>query len=152
MSNREDPQTSSAARAWRQTLDVPAEPRSASTVRAWLRQQARRAGFASEDVAEIEVAVGEAITNAIMHGHQRESGNAIITVVVGQDAAMLWVEVCDTGPGFDPARIRRAGSDDRETPGGRGLHLMEALMHNVQMHHDGTGMRVRLERLLPQSP
>ncbi len=115
------------------------------------REQAAAAGFGPDEVAEIEVAAGEAVTNAILYGHHAHAPSEKIAVVVGVAGATLFVEVRDSGPGFDPQRVRPTVAGDVDALGGRGLPLMQALMDHVDLHFDGTGMRVRLERSLPRA-
>ena len=139
--------------AWRHSLSVPAQPRSASLARAFVREQAQGAGFAPDDVAEIEVAVGEAVTNAILYGtHDKTRNHAMIGLIVGRTGSTMWIEVRDTGAGFDFEARPAVHVEDPDALGGRGLHIMEALMDHVHLHHDGTGMRVRLERSIPAAP
>lgn len=139
--------------AWRRSLSVPSQPRSASLARAFVREQAQGAGFAPDDVAEIEVAVGEAVTNAILYGTAgTTSCPPAIALIVGLTGSTMWIEVRDSGPGFDhAARSAAVRVDDPDALGGRGLHIMEALMDRVHLHHDGTGMRIRLERGIPSA-
>lgn len=144
----------------RWTLAVPARPQTASQVRVFVRDHARTAGFDENAIAEIEVAVGEAITNAILYGHFNKeegagSGTAPITVVVGLerlrgDSAIFYVEVRDAGPGFDPAQTHPTEPGDADPVGGRGLPLIDALMDRVHFQRgDAGGMCVRMERRLP---
>ena len=119
-------------------------------MRSFVREHAGAAGFGPDDVAEIEVAVGEAVTNAILYGHHAGITSEKIAVVVGFANAVLFVEVHDFGPGFDPQNVRQTGVDDVDALGGRGLPLMKALMDRVDLDFDGSGMRVRMERSLPR--
>jgi serine/threonine-protein kinase RsbW len=145
-------------RRWRRTLSVPAQPQSAPRVRSFVREAADAAGFPPRAVDEIELAVGEAVTNAILYGprpHGSPSARfheAEIVVDIGVDSRVLFIEVCDPGPGFDPEGARRSGHGNLEEPGGRGLDLMDALMDHVHFHFDGTGTRVRMERFLFHTP
>lgn len=148
-----------ARRAWRRTLSVPAEPLSAPQVRAFVRELADVAGFSPCVVDEIELAVGEAITNAILYCHGRGSfgrngasrESRPILVDVGVDGRALFVEICDPGPGFDLGDVLDREPPLPDDPGGRGLELMNALMDRVHFDFDGSGTRVRMERLLSRA-
>ncbi len=154
-----DIKTAAKESDWPQRLQVPAQPHSASRVRAFVRKKADAAGFSDDDIAEIEVAVGEAVTNAILYGQPRGGGGSTsgsseteedaIRVEVGLEAACFYIEVRDPGPGFDPDTVAEAGPENGDALGGRGLYLMRALMHHVAMSRDEQGMRVRMERTVP---
>jgi serine/threonine-protein kinase RsbW len=136
-------------------LRVPAETRQSARVRAFVRGCARNAGFDADAVAEIELAVGEAATNAILYGCAGCSAEAAWVMVIAGAAgpARFFVEVWDPGAGFDPARVRTATPNDVNALGGRGLPLMGALMDQVAWRHEpGRGMCVRLERYLGPRP
>ena len=49
-------------------LEISAHPQNAGLARERVLQAAARAGFAGLDLADIEIAVGEAVTNAILYG------------------------------------------------------------------------------------
>lgn len=140
----------------RVSLRVPAETCQAARVRAFVRAFARSAGFSAEAVAEIELAVGEAATNAILYGCAGCAPEAAcVTVIAGATTkpALFFVEVWDPGAGFDPDTVRRTTPDDVDTPGGRGLPLMGALMDHVALRHEPErGMCVRLERQVGLRP
>jgi anti-sigma regulatory factor (Ser/Thr protein kinase) len=95
---------------------------------------AQTAGLTDETLAELEIAIGEALANAAEHGH---APGASIEVVASFDGDALTVEVKDDGPGFDgweaPATTPRvAGS-----PRGFGLHIMRAVADRIEFRDDG---------------
>lgn len=139
----------------RETLRVRAETHQAAQVRAFVRACARNAGFDGDAVAEIELAVGEAATNAILYGCANCAAEAAwITVIAGATGrAVFFVEVWDPGAGFDPHAVRRATPNDMDSLGGRGLPLMGALMDHVALRYEPErGMCVRLERRVVPRP
>ena len=148
LSNKQHNSARDGAR--RRALDLPAHRQSAAHARAFVRGAAESAGFSRADVADIEVAAGEAITNAILYGHAEEAPDpTMIAIAVGSEDATWFVEVQDSGPGFDPCRICETQNGDREKLNGRGIPLMKALMDRVHFQRGPAGMRVRLERILP---
>ena len=149
MSNKNTAKTSE----WPQTLRVTAQPHNASRMRAFVRKHADTAGFSEDAVAEIEVAVGEAVTNAILYGQPNGvAEEEVVRIEVGVNGALFYIEVQDPGPGFDPNAVQEVGPDNGDAVGGRGLYLMRALMDNVEMRRHKQGMQVRLERSLPRTP
>jgi len=138
---------------WQHTLRIAAEPRSASPVRAFVCGHAKTAGFDGDTADEIELAVGEAVTNAILYGSGSDDE---ITVIIGLAASdepaahLLFIEVWDRGDGFDLDAVHATTPDEVDEIGGRGLPLMRALMDRVALcHAPGRGTCVRMERSLP---
>ena len=90
----------------------------------------------------VKLAMEEAIVNGFKHGNNGdESLKVHVEWVVKPDAVTLSVE--DEGPGFKPESV----PDPRdpallEVPGGRGLLLMKAYMHEVS--HNERGNRVTM--------
>jgi serine/threonine-protein kinase RsbW len=135
------------------TLRLPAEPRSASRARAFVREFARDAGFDPDAIFEFDTAVGEAVTNAIEHGGVNDDdATTEVGLRVYSQGGMFVVEVRDRGPGFDPRRARRADIGDASSERGRGLSIIRALMDDLELTRapDG-GMTVRMVRRLPSS-
>lgn len=107
---------------------------------------ARECGFHDGQVDDIESAVGEALANAVEHGH-RPGGT--FSVGCTFDGGRLVIDVKDGGPGFDyttpfpiaPPELRLRGF---------GSLIMQALMDEVWYSERGT--RVRLIKMLPALP
>jgi serine/threonine-protein kinase RsbW len=138
------------------TLRLPAALPSASQARAFVRRRAQEAGFDPMAVQDIEVAVGEAVSNAILHGahHEGSSGGASetggeITITVEKTGGYFAVSIQDHGPGFDLPAVEASTLDDLLAERGRGLALMGMLMDHLDMHRVAGGMVVRMERRLP---
>jgi anti-sigma regulatory factor (Ser/Thr protein kinase) len=86
------------------------------------------------------MAVIEAGTNAIQHGHKRDASRPVdVDFLMFEDR--LEVTVRDTGPGFDPASI----NGDPSTPDhlfdsrGRGIFIMKACVDTVNFEFTGNG-------------
>jgi serine/threonine-protein kinase RsbW len=98
--------------------------------------------FTLPDVQDIELAVGEACTNAIEHvGEQCPE----ILLLFSLHEEQLVMEVIDNGPGFDPAQVFPANVED-ETIGGLGLLVIRSLMDELEIKCDpeAGGTRVRM--------
>jgi serine/threonine-protein kinase RsbW len=85
-----------------------------------------------ETIADMLVAVNEAVTNIIVHGYRGQPGDIDIEVVcVGDD---LVVTLRDQSPPFDPTSVP---APDLSLPlaqrpfGGMGIHLMRQLTDEV---------------------
>jgi len=104
---------------------------------------ARACGFPDGLTRDIECAVGEALANAVEHGHS-EGGS--IDVRCSFRDRRLTVEIKDRGPGFE----RKRGFGTPEACGplwrGYGIHIIKTLMDDVIYLDRGT--RVRLTKRL----
>ena len=126
-------------------LEITAHPQNAGRARERVRDAAAHAGFTGLDLADIEIAAGEAVTNAILYGSPTAASR--ITLACGITDAGFVIQVRDEGHGFDPGAVRT--DEDTDALGGRGLHLMRALMDEVDLYYDGHGMVAFLLKKLP---
>lgn len=89
------------------------------------------AGFDDESCGWIELAVREAVINAIKHGNKQADDKQVdIQFVLGQEALTVYVR--DRGPGFDFTHL----PDPLEpqnllNPEGRGIFFMRTFMDDV---------------------
>jgi len=91
---------------------------------------ARICGFTRAEVEDIRLAVGEALNNAVEHGHtDRASGFSVLCTFADGE---MTIDVRDSGGGFT-----------QDHPG-FGMLLMRRLMDSVRYERGGT--RVRLSR------
>ena len=90
-------------------------------------------------MADLKVAVSEAVTNAVVHGYPgREPGTVTVLVTIDDAAALLTVTVTDDGGGVRPRP---------DSPGlGLGLPLMTTLAKTAKFTAGpgGIGTRVRM--------
>lgn len=129
---------------------ITAHPQNAALAREGVKRAAAQAGFVRPALDDIEVAVGEATTNAILYGSPTATSRIVISCWVSQPDGAFHVEIRDQGQGFDPDKVR--GGEDTDSLGGRGLRLMRALMDKVRLYYDGHGMSVRLTKLPSKPP
>jgi anti-sigma regulatory factor (Ser/Thr protein kinase) len=116
-------------------LELDAAPGTLPGTRRRLRAWLERRGLDEDAAADVVLATSEALNNAIEHGFGNLGGTVGLTVV--DDGLAVLVEVSDSGHWLSPS-----GDGDR----GRGLMLMERLMHRVEIAMDEDGTRVKLER------
>src|SRR5580700_10204811 len=101
-------------------------------------------GAAKETEDEVEIAINEALTNAVTHGNQENPEKQVhVACRCSMDGELL-ITVRDEGEGFDS----RAVPDPTEAQRlllthGRGLHLMRALMDEVSFEENGRVVRMR---------
>jgi serine/threonine-protein kinase RsbW len=94
-------------------------------------------GYGARDTFAVRLALEEAVTNAVKHGHANEpSKRARIGWVVSASAVTLVVE--DDGAGFDPERVPDPClPENQERPGGRGVFLMRSYMSWLRFNDAG---------------
>jgi serine/threonine-protein kinase RsbW len=108
-----------------------------------------KVGTAKESEEGIEVAIYEALANAMIHGnHENQEKRVHVACRCSMDGEVL-ISVRDEGEGFesrvvpDPTEAQRLLLTH-----GRGLHLMKALMDEVSFEENGTVVRMR-KRIKP---
>jgi anti-sigma regulatory factor (Ser/Thr protein kinase) len=116
-------------------LELPTEPGVLPSLRRRMRSWLARKGFAEGETGEIVLALSEACNNAIEHAYIGSGGVLRINVHFLDGA--LKIEVSDTGKWHvsEP-------NDER----GRGIMLMQNLMHDVSIDSTVSGTTVTLER------
>jgi serine/threonine-protein kinase RsbW len=100
-------------------------------------------GCAAGKEFEIEIALTEALANAVEHGCEHDP-NKNVEIWVGCDHdRRLLIVVRDPGPGFDPSEIPSPIEGEQVyREGGRGIYLINRLMDHVQ--HDRGGTEIRM--------
>jgi anti-sigma regulatory factor (Ser/Thr protein kinase) len=118
-------------------LVFPADTGQLRPVRARLRDWLDGCGLATALAQDALVAAGEAVANAIEHGH-RDNPGAEVRLLAAVTARRLRLTVTDTGswlpPGPVPAPYR-----------GKGITLMRALMDNVSISTGTDGTIVTMD-------
>jgi len=101
-------------------------------------------GCAAGREFEIELALREALANAIEHGSGHDPSKEIQCCVACDHARGMLIVVRDPGPGFDPASIPSPvlGLNLFST-GGRGIYLINQLMDEVHFDKGGTEIHMR---------
>ena len=118
----------------RELLDLEIDSdltRVAEACRVW-EQLAGELALDAEAAAHIELALCEAVNNAIIHAYRRQPGYRV-RVCVGQQGSRLIVAVVDYGtpmPGGLP-QAEPLGIAGRHNEGGRGLGIIQSLMWDV---------------------
>ena len=99
---------------------------------------ARRCRCTDDRLTDVEIAVREALANAIQHGNgNRPSRKVFLRCYAGPRAGIL-VAVRDQGNGFDPDRVPDPRQADRRyLDHGRGLLLMRELMDSMSDRRGG---------------
>ena len=93
-------------------------------------------------IETLRLLVTELVTNSVRH---TAADSLTLSVAIGKSAVLT--EVADTGPGFDPQCVKKAGEGDT----GWGLFLVQRLANSWGVTHDGPSKRVWFELLRPEA-
>ena len=125
-------------------LTLPRDTASVPLARHTVAAALRRAGVAADCVAEVEVAISEACTNAYAHAADALTYEVTISL---QDE-QLTIDVVDSGPGFGEGPPSTA-MPHTASDGGRGVALMAAFTDEAVFDSvTGGGGSVHLVKLL----
>lgn len=120
-------------------LTLPAVPQSAAQVRAHLQIFAERVGLRGMRFFDLQLAVGEAVANAIEHAYNGPQ-EAIFSVHARAENGQILVDVLDQGRWREGTRTPRGQLSER----GRGVGLMRSLCDQVRISRTIVGTRIQL--------
>ena len=100
---------------------------------------ARTCGLSEEAAFGIDMAVREAITNAIVHGN-KEDDTKQVEMTLNCSSRAVEIEVSDQGAGFDPVSVPDpTAAENLMKTSGRGNFLMRNLMDEVDWSSSADG-------------
>ncbi len=120
---------------------IPMQGKYVSFVRRAVRSFADNGGFSERECQDLEVAVGEAVTNAVLYGHP-ENGGGAVNIHCRLNSRRLVVDVEDESRSTCVPEAR--DRPDAEDEHGRGWILMRSLMDNVSIRCTSRGLLVRM--------
>jgi serine/threonine-protein kinase RsbW len=108
-----------------------------------------RAGVSEESAFGIDMAVREAVTNAVLHGNREDKKKTVdLTLKSLPDA--VEISVHDQGPGFNPKEVPDPTKEENILKtSGRGIFFMHSFMDEVDWlirPEGGTTVRMRKQR------
>jgi len=87
----------------------------------------------------IELALQEALANAVVHGAKEDPTKVVECLVMCDEQRGLLIIVRDPGEGFDPQAIPSCTmGENLYSNHGRGIFLINQLMDEVKFHKNGT--------------
>ena len=126
-------------------LVLPSHIEAVADVAAAVTDFVKSCGLDEQAAFGIDMAVREAVTNAMVHGNQEDEGKSIEVALTCLENA-LEIDVSDQGEGFDPA-----GVPDPTEPAnilktsGRGIFLIRNFMDEVTwLARPEGGMTIRM--------
>jgi len=92
---------------------------------------------------EIDLAVQEALANAVVHGCKNNPKCEVRCRLQRDDAGRIVISVTDQGEGFNPESVADPKKTDRlYEDHGRGVYLIRQLMDRVQFEQGGKEIRM----------
>lgn len=113
-------------------LDVGSRFENIELVQVVLRDSLERLGVDEDTRHWVDVAVREAVANAIKHGNAQDPGKQVHVdlFLEGEDVV---IRVEDEGIGFDPDQLRDPlAPENLLKPNGRGIFYMKSFMDEIQ--------------------
>jgi serine/threonine-protein kinase RsbW len=120
------------------TIKLQSVPESLSKLTEILDYSKATFNLSEEAFSNIELVLGEAINNAIMHGNKGNK-NKFVTVAIENNNAYVTYKVVDEGEGFNYNNIADPTLPENiENPTGRGVFIMKSLADIVLFSKKGS--------------
>jgi serine/threonine-protein kinase RsbW len=104
----------------------------------------KRSGEFSGDLFDVELALREAVNNAVIHGNRFDPTKMVRVMCRCSLPEGISFIVQDEGGGFAPNQVRNPlAVENLGLSHGRGIHLMKLLMDEVHFEHRGTEVHLR---------
>jgi serine/threonine-protein kinase RsbW len=111
-------------------LSLPSRIETVAVAAAAVAEFVSRARIGEDAAFGIDMAVREAVTNAVLHGNKDESKFVDITLKSLPDA--VEISVHDQGPGFNPSEVPDPTAEENILKtSGRGIFFMRSFMDEV---------------------
>ena len=105
-----------------------------------------RAGVNEDVTFGVDMAIREAVTNAVLHGNKQDEAKSV-RVTVNNSPGWLEISVDDEGAGFNPAEVPNpTETENILKSSGRGIFFMRNFMDDVDWvirPEGGTTVRMR---------
>jgi anti-sigma regulatory factor (Ser/Thr protein kinase) len=133
-----------ACSACKLDVTISANPSAISGVVDGVMQIAREMKCAEGNEYAIELALREALANAIVHGCNNDPGKKVECCVACTESSDVVIVVRDPGEGFIPSTVPNPlAQENLEATHGRGIYLINQLMDEVSFGRNGAEIRMR---------
>jgi serine/threonine-protein kinase RsbW len=123
---------------------MPSEVRAISPLVDRLMRLIERSQCVPGEEFDIELALREALDNAVVHGNQEDPETKVHIRCRCHPGNEISIVVTDQGKGFDFEKIVGNGiASDPASQHGRGIQLMKAYMDDVHFARGGSEVRMR---------
>jgi anti-sigma regulatory factor (Ser/Thr protein kinase) len=125
-------------------MTIPADPNAIAVVSDGVAQMLAQKQWSDNDIMRVELALQEALANAIRHGCRNDSTKQLQCMVTIDASNEVVIVVRDPGTGFDPAQVPNPlEADNILKPSGRGIFLINELMDDVAFADGGREVQMR---------
>lgn len=112
-------------------LSLPSRIETVATAAAAVAEFVSRTGVSDDAAFGIDMAVREAVTNAVLHGN-RQDENKTVDIVLKSSPDAVEISVHDQGPGFNPEDVPDPTAQENILKtSGRGIFFMRTFMDKV---------------------
>jgi anti-sigma regulatory factor (Ser/Thr protein kinase) len=133
-----------ACSACKLDVTIPADPNAISGVVDGVMQIAHEMKCAEGNEYHIELALREALANAIVHGCNNDPTKKVECCVACTEQSDVVIVVRDPGQGFTPAAVPNPlAAENLHSTHGRGIFLINQLMDEVSFERNGAEIRMR---------
>jgi anti-sigma regulatory factor (Ser/Thr protein kinase) len=123
---------------------IPADPAAIPPITEGVMQVLAEKRWPEDDAMRVELALQEALANAIRHGCKNDPTKHVQCCVTIDDAGEIVIVVRDPGPGFDPAGLADPLAPENVLKSsGRGVFLINELMDEVAFADGGRELQMR---------
>src|SRR6201987_527603 len=133
-----------ACSACKLDVTISANPNAISGVVDGVMQIAREMRCAEGNEFQIELALREALANAIVHGCNNDPCKKVECCVACTESSDVVILVRDPGEGFIPSALPNPlAAENLHATHGRGIYLINQLMDEVSFERNGAEIRMR---------
>jgi len=120
-------------------VTLAADRKAVDPVVAQVMEAVREMKCANGKEEAIELALQEALANAVVHGAKEDPSKTVECIVACDEQRGILIIVRDPGEGFDPKTIPSCTvGENLYSNHGRGIFLINQLMDEVQFRKNGT--------------
>ena len=112
-------------------LSLPSRIETVAEAAAAVAEFVTRSGVAEDAAFGIDMAVREAVTNAVVHGNGQDE-DKIVGIILRSSPEAVEISVHDQGPGFNPNEVPDPTAEENILKtSGRGIFFMRSFMDEV---------------------
>lgn len=120
-------------------LSLPSRIETVAEVAAAVADFVNRSGVADDAAFGIDMAVREAVTNAVVHGNGQDE-DKVVDIVLRSSPEAVEISVHDQGPGFNLKEVPDpTAAENILKTSGRGIFFMRSFMDEVDWFHPPEG-------------
>jgi anti-sigma regulatory factor (Ser/Thr protein kinase) len=129
------------------TMTIPADPSAIPALTDGVTHVLQEKHWREDDVMAVELALQEAVANAIRHGCGGDRTKKLQCSVACDESGEVVITVRDPGTGFDHTTVANPlHPENILKPSGRGIFLINGLMDDVQFADGGREVQMRKKK------